>query len=228
MDHDVVVRQQMTEKYLLGELDSDVRDQFEEHYFECVDCAHDVRAAALFVEGSKLVLAENADSAEAGSRAQVAPPVRQGWGRWFRPALVMPVMALLLAVVGYQNLVTYRRAAPAESAQVVQWASLNVGTYGAEAAVIRPRQNEDFMLFVRIPRESGYTRYALDLINGAGKVEWSLAIPATQAVEQDQWSIRVPGANRQDGSYTLSVHGITAAGESRALGQAWFELQIAK
>jgi len=33
MDHDAVVRQKMTERYLLGELDSETRDEFEEHFF---------------------------------------------------------------------------------------------------------------------------------------------------------------------------------------------------
>src|SRR5450631_2029029 len=58
MDHDVVVRQKMTERYLLDELDPAARDEFEEHFFDCADCALDVHAGALFVEQSKVVLAE--------------------------------------------------------------------------------------------------------------------------------------------------------------------------
>src|ERR1035441_1684537 len=41
MDHDAVVRQNMTERYLLNELDPEARDEFEEHYFDCPDCAAD-------------------------------------------------------------------------------------------------------------------------------------------------------------------------------------------
>jgi hypothetical protein len=36
MDHEVVVRQQMTERYLLDELDPHERAEFEEHFFEWV------------------------------------------------------------------------------------------------------------------------------------------------------------------------------------------------
>jgi len=50
MDHTAVVRDKMTERYLLNELDSDLRDQFEEHYFDCQECALDVSAGAQFVE----------------------------------------------------------------------------------------------------------------------------------------------------------------------------------
>ena len=33
MDHDEAVRHKATEKYLLGELDPELKDQFEEHLF---------------------------------------------------------------------------------------------------------------------------------------------------------------------------------------------------
>jgi hypothetical protein len=38
----------------------------------------------------------------------------------------------------------------------------------------------------------------------------------------------VPGANRAAGSYILIVRGVTAAGESKEVGRASFELQIPK
>ena len=53
MDHTAVVREKTTERYLLNELDPEVRDEFEEHYFDCPECAQDVSAAATFVEQSK-------------------------------------------------------------------------------------------------------------------------------------------------------------------------------
>ena len=36
MDHDEAVRQKATERYLLDELDAEIRDQFEEHLFDCL------------------------------------------------------------------------------------------------------------------------------------------------------------------------------------------------
>src|ERR1035438_2600632 len=105
MDHDAVVRQQMTERYLLNELDTQARDEFEEHFFDCQACALDVHAGALFIEQSKVALAERPEKASAGSLALVPATVKPGWWQWFRPVLAAPVMALLLVVVGYQNLV---------------------------------------------------------------------------------------------------------------------------
>jgi len=227
MDHDVVVRLKMTERYLLGELDPDTRDEFEEHFFDCPECALDVRAGALFVEQSKVVLAEKSEPGSAGMPVPSPVPAKPGWFPWLRPGFVAPVMVLLLAVIGYQNLVTYpqlRRAL--NSPRVLPFASINVGTWGSSGPVISTHPGEGFLLFVRIPPDSSYSQYIADLDNPAGKLEWSLTIPASST--QDQWPVQVPGAKREGGSYILIVRGVTVAGESKELGRASFELQIQK
>jgi hypothetical protein len=227
MDHDVVVRQKMTERYLLNELDPQARDEFEEHFFDCPDCALDVHAGALFVEESKLALAEESEPVSAGLHLTAPVPAKLGWLSWLRPTVVVPVMALLLVVIGYQNLVTYPQLQQAlNSPQVLPWAPVNVGTWGSGGPVITARPGKGFLLFVRIPPEGGYSHYTADLYDPGGKLEWSLTIPATAA--QDQWPVQVPGANREAGSYTLAVRGVTAAGESKEVGRASFELQIQK
>jgi anti-sigma factor RsiW len=227
MDHDVVVREKMTEKYLLEELDPGVRDEFEEHFFDCPECAQDVRAGFEFVAHSKVVLKESSEAIPARATAPAPEPVRQGWFAWLRPAFAVPVLALLLAVIGYQNLVMYPELQSAlKQPQVLPWASVNVGTYGAGGPAIVVPPGKGFLLFVRIPPDRNYTRYRADLYNPAGKLEWSLTIPAVAS--QDQWPVQVPGANREAGRYTMAVSGVTAAGESKDLGRTSFELQIQK
>jgi len=225
MDHDVAIRQKMTERYLLDELDPAAREEFEEHFFGCTVCAFDVRAGAMFVAKSKAVLAEKpaADLAPQPSTLPVAP----GWFSWLRPAFAVPLMALLLAVVAYQNLVTLPRVMQKLSTpSVLPFASVNVGTYGTSEPVVTTYAGEDFLIFVRIPPESGYSSYIGDLYDPAGKLDWSVTIPAAAA--HDQWPIRIPGANRAPGSYHLAVHGIDPGGESKDLGHGSFELQIQK
>ncbi|PYU53470.1 MAG: hypothetical protein DMG48_01380 [Acidobacteria bacterium] len=46
MDHNEALRLHAVEKYVLGELPPSLRDEFEQHFFECQECALDVRAAA--------------------------------------------------------------------------------------------------------------------------------------------------------------------------------------
>jgi hypothetical protein len=225
MDHDVVVGQKMTERYLLNELDPEMRDEFEEHFFDCPVCALDVRAGAMFVEQSKVVLAEK--PTEVSARPPTPVKVKQGWFAWLRPTVAIPVMALLLAVIGYQNLVKYPRLVRTmNSPKVYPVALVNVGTWGSGGPVIPIRAGEGFSLLVRIPPEGGYSYYKAELNNPGGKVEWTVTIPATSG--QDQWSVQVPGTNRVAGRYTLAVLGVTAAGESKGVGRASFELQIQK
>ena len=225
MDHDVVVRQKMTERYLLNELDSESRDEFEEHFFDCPECALDVRAGSAFVEQSKNVLAEAREAGMAPASSPTPAPARGGWLAWLRPAFAAPALALLLAVVGYQNLVTYPRLQQAlNRPQVLPWAPLNVGTWGSGGPVITASPGQGFLLFVRIPPEGSYSSYTADLYSPAGKVEWSLTIPV--AAGQDQWPVQVPGANREAGTYALAIRGVTAAGESKEVGRTTFELKI--
>jgi hypothetical protein len=103
-------------------------------------------------------------------------------------------------------------------------ASLNVGTYAGEGPVILVSRGKGFVLFVRIPPDPAYSSYKADLYNPAGKLEWSLTIPA--ASSRDQWPVEVPAADRAAGTYTLAVRGVTATGESRDVGRTPFQLQI--
>jgi anti-sigma factor RsiW len=223
MDHDEAVRTNVTERYLLEELDPDLRDQFEEHLFDCQECALDVRAAAMFVEQSKAILSEREETVP----VRVPVPERSGWFARLRPAFAVPVLALLLALVGYQNFVTVPRLEQAaNNPKVLPWASVNVSTRGANRTAVATLAGEGFNLLVRIPPESRYTSYKLDLYTPAGKLEWSRTIPA--ASPEETRSIYIPGANRTQGTYELAVQGVTPAGESSDMGRYPVELQIQK
>ncbi|PYK95449.1 MAG: hypothetical protein DME36_01995 [Verrucomicrobia bacterium] len=56
MDHYEALQLQAAVKYVLGELPPSLRDEFEEHFFECPKCALDVNAAAEFVDNVRAVL----------------------------------------------------------------------------------------------------------------------------------------------------------------------------
>jgi hypothetical protein len=221
MDHSDALRLKATERYLLNELEPDQLDQFEEHLFDCPECAIDIRAGAMFLEQAKNQLAPATDS------VPLRKPIRSPWSSWLRPAFAIPALALLLVVIGYQNLVTFPALQQAlHRPQVVPWASVNVGTWGAGGPVIEAKPGQGILLFVRIPPENAYLSYAADLYNPAGKLEWSLSFPANAG--QDQWPLQVPGSNWQAGTYTLKVRGTTPAGESKDLGRTSFDLQIQK
>jgi hypothetical protein len=223
MDHTAVVREKMTERYLLNELDSPIRDEFEEHYFDCPDCALDVSAGAQFIEQSKMVLTQKNEPIPI--RPTPSPRPSPGWFAWLRPAFAAPALALLLAIAGYQNLVTYPRLqSELKRPQVLPAVSVNLGTYSIGGTPTSVPDGKGLLLFVRIPPDGAYTRYTAELYNPGGKLEGSFTVAA--AAGQDQWPVTIPGAPREAGTYTIAIHGVTPAGETKDLGSTSFQLRI--
>jgi anti-sigma factor RsiW len=230
MDHDEVVRQKMTERYLLNELDPEARDEFEEHYFDCPDCAADVHAGALFVEQSKVVFQSEESQAISSERPATSPelvsmPVKagSGWFAWLRPAFIVPVIALLMAVIAYQDWAKSRLQQAADSPQLLASAVVNVNVRGAEPILVPVHAGQAFGLSLNVPPDSRFSSYKLDLYSSQGKLEWSRTIPASG---NDTLSLYVPGSDPVP--TTLAVSGITAGGESVDLGRYPIELQSQK
>jgi len=225
MDHQEAIRLTATERYLMDELSPELRDQFEEHYFDCPECALDVRAASRFIEQSKEILAEEVHPSEVPvPRAMPAP---SGWLAWLRPAVLVPVLALLLIVIAYQNLVTYPETKVAVNhPEVLSWATINTRTRGGTATKIDIYRGSGFVLMVNIPPDAQYSRYVAELYNPAGDKEWTLTILATP--EEDTYVVRVPPASRDSGTYALTLHGITGTGQSTQISRTPFELQVEK
>jgi len=249
MDHDVVVREKMTEKYLLAELDPALRDQFEEHFFECLDCARDVRAGSDFVAHSKNILAAGSEDAAEAARGRAnnaadraahrakdwvkdrARDAGSGaawhWLAWLRPALAVPALAVLLAVIGYQNFVQLPRIEHSTNQpHVLPAATVNLLTYGANASPLAVHEGEGFLLNVIVPPGHRYSAYRVDLYGPAGKLEASLPIAGSAADET--WPIQFPPASRQSGAYKLAVLGVSAEGQETEVGTSSFEVRIEK
>lgn len=219
MDHADVVRLKATERYLLNELDPDQVDQFEEHLFDCQECALDVRAAAMFVEQSKGILAETTNAVP----LRVMAPVRKPWLAWLRPAFAVPAMAVLLAVIGYQNLVVYpgmKQGVP----YLFPSASINVATRSGATPVVRAKNNEAFVLLINLPTENRFSSYIADLYDPAGHIKWS--VPITAETANDTVPMRI-WAQHEPGVYTLAVRGIPQEGGSPSeIGRQPFELRL--
>ncbi len=56
MSHDEALCILAAEKYLLREFDDKLREAFEEHFFDCSECAADLRAGATFLDVLKRLL----------------------------------------------------------------------------------------------------------------------------------------------------------------------------
>ncbi|MFZ0292486.1 MAG: zf-HC2 domain-containing protein [Candidatus Sulfotelmatobacter sp.] len=225
MDHSEANRLMASEKYLLDELSPTEMEEFEEHLFGCHDCAMDVRAGSVFLAQGKAELASS--PANAG---RIPAEVRPSHGfSWWRAAFAIPAMAILLIVVGYQNLVTYPalKGALAENRapRILPAAALvSSATRGAEPTVVEVRADEPFLLPLDIPPQNAYQSYVVELQNPAGVVQWSL--PVSSESVKNTLTIGAPGVDKA-GRYEVVVLGRSANGETSEVGRYPFELQFA-
>jgi len=215
MKHEEAVEQMAVERYLLDELTPGLREEFEEHVFDCAECSLDLRAEAAFLEEAKIQIPMLVPPAPA-ARPKPAPR-RTEWFAWLRPAFAVPTFAALLAVLGYQNLRTIPslRTASTEP-RLAPWASFHTGTRGDAHLAVPADRKQGTVLLIEIPQENGYTTYRFDLYDQQGKRFWTqTAVPAGQAeMGSGAFSLMIPGAGLQEGSYTLVVSGVTPQGGS--------------
>ena len=232
MNHNEAVQQMAAERYLLDELTGGVRDEFEEHLFDCPKCAFEVRAGTAFVDEAKVQLpgiaTESAAKEKAGKTGE-----RRGFS-WWRPVFAVPVFAALLIVVGYQNLVTIPAFRNAENQpRIVALGPLSGATRGGAPTAIPADRAHGVALPVDLPIEPGlgnFVSYSFDLNDPQGKLAWtgSIAAPAQEAGGDLQLSIVIPGGMLQSGTYSLAVSGVGAHGERTAIGQYVFAISLAK
>ena len=230
MDHSEAVEQMIAERYLLGELTPEARDGFEEHMFGCLECAEDLRAAAAFVGEAKVqlpALTENlpARPAAGASKPGVKP---DRWLSWWRPVFTVPVFASLLVVLGYQNLVTLPALSKAANQpRLVPWVPLRGATRSGEHLLVTADREHGVALPVDLFQPSGvepYTLFTFALIDPQGRSLWT---GSSNAPASDQRiSLAIPGSILRTGTYTVSVSGIGAHGESTPVQQYVFDLHL--
>jgi hypothetical protein len=98
--HDEAVKTLATERYLLGEMPDGERDAFEEHFFDCPDCADDVRAGGLVQDGVRAGLLGTSRAAAADPRVL---PFRTRRGL-VTTILPWAAAATFAVIAGYQAL----------------------------------------------------------------------------------------------------------------------------
>jgi Putative zinc-finger len=216
MNHQEATRLMAVEKYILQELSPEDRDRFEEHFFDCPECAQELRSTASFIAEAKAKLAgEAAGGTPISGTASSAPPRRAGAGAprsWvatlFRPAFAAPAFALLLMVIVYQNLLVLPRATdPGMAAsEILPAVSLVAGnSRGGSIPAVAVTDGHSILVSVDIPTQEKFTQYECVLISPTGARLWRLGISPEQA--RDTVPIRISAPHWTRGEYTLVVQG---------------------
>jgi hypothetical protein len=228
MDHEEALRRAAVEKYLLNEMPPPERDEFEAHFFDCQECAVDLRTTAAFLEGVKKELQRS----RAARPAPAAP--KKPWFEFsWRPAFAAPAFALLLLVIAYQTAVVLPRnsgdGARLKNPEILTSLSLIGGnSRGGNAPSAKVAEGQPLLLSVDIPTAERFSSYTCVLVAPSGAVVWRLPVSSDQA--KDTVAIRVPAGGLARGDYRLIVqgHANPVGAEAAELASYRFTLDISR
>ncbi|MBS1805110.1 MAG: zf-HC2 domain-containing protein [Acidobacteria bacterium] len=213
MDHGEALKMMAAERYLLDELTPEERDAFELHMFDCQECALDLRAGSAFMNEAKSQLNEMEFDSPAPFTAAAPSPrsasKKKGWSFLWQPAFAMPVFAILLAVIAYQNfsaIPSLRRAA--SEPKVLYSNPIHIATRGDAHTTVQADRNDGLSLSLELPQSTTYSSYVFEMYDPNGKQFWKHTVSRGTG-DQSLVSLIVPGSGLLPGSYTLAVSGMT-------------------
>jgi hypothetical protein len=108
MTHQQAIDGMASERYLLEEMSEVERFEFEAHYFDCAECAEDVRLSDLVREEARRGSARPIEATNVVRASFQGRQSSKSAGGWRRPMQAIPwaAAAALALTVGYQSFVT--------------------------------------------------------------------------------------------------------------------------
>jgi hypothetical protein len=205
MDHEQAVKMQAPERYLLNELTQEERDDFEEHYFVCTDCAEEVRAAFAFRDNARAVFASQGDPI--GARAPARSKPRRDWFGWLTPSWAPVAATLLLAITLYQSVFVIpdlrKELADATSPQVLPTIVARSATRSDDAP-IQIRENERFVqLVLDINATASVSSYLFEMRDESGTLVFDLTAPAPSG--GSSLNLLLSASELKSGRYAITI-----------------------
>lgn len=219
MNHNDALQTFAAEKYVLNELAGQERDEFEEHFFECQECALDVRSGAAFIRQARR---------ELEAAPQQAPAPRRSFFSMFSMPLAGLAMAGLAMVVVYQNAVTLPalrgQLASANAPVVLSTTSLIGGaSRGGDLPSVDATGARLLFLNVDVPTDDRFSSYQLKFSDQAGTSEGTVDVSPEQA--KNTLLVRLPANGIHDGINTLVIEGVSG-GSNPAVKLAQYRFRV--
>lgn len=205
MDHNEAIELKAAERYVLCELPEELREAYEEHFFDCLECAAHIQAATIFAATTHDVFAEDPSVPSVRSNGRVSL-----WQRLLRPLVVAPTFAALALalVVGYE----FQRASlkPTEIAAVMSSIKLlgDERRGPADPPVVRVRPRESFALNFDFLPSAKFDSYLGELRDAAGHTVLPVKLAGDTATHEV--NVVVPGGLVRPGKYILAFFGASA------------------
>jgi hypothetical protein len=204
MTHQQAIDTMAAERYLLDEMTEVEKHAFEDHFFDCGDCAEEVRRGELIrqeVRRAKPQPRRNAGLSLVATRRPV----------WQRPSVIIPwaAAATLALTTGYQSLVTVPMLRQANSPQSLSPVMLREATRGA-VPVVKVSPEQRFVTLGLDVMSSSAQEVIYDLLDQAGATILSGRTPLPPSGAP--LFLLIPADELGQGRHTLVVRNPTSTG----------------
>ena len=217
MDHREAIESQAVERYLLKEFSASERDEFEEHYFGCGECASDLRSTSAFLELAGRVIVS-------GRTRERKPKILPFLNRWQPLGYAIAASIACFSIVLYQNILVIPKLRSSASPQALQYFSVTDKTArGSVQTAFKIEPGKPFLLLVDFPPREAIGEYRCDISNLAGRRMLSFSLSKENA--QNTVPLLIPAASLGHGVYSLSVSG-RSANESAYIEMQTFHFEI--
>jgi len=219
MDHSLIERTDVIDRYVRGTMPPAERSEFEEHYLDCQECLEQLELARSLREGIKVCAAQASQGVAAQPRSRSF-----GWFGWrlaTSAAMALLLISAIPSVVLYRSLESTRTELDQETRkadQLVNAPLLPPGVYtlsptrGAQATrTIRIPHSPRWILLALELDTSQYHDYRAVLRDGTGQTAWSS--DELKADGPDAIGVALPSRILHPGDYMLVLEGHAVDGK---------------
>ncbi len=222
MDHETAIRLNATERYFLGELPSDERDAFEEHYFDCAECAADVQAMTIFAANAKQVFrAERSGPPRSEQPAMPAGALLSKRAVWISALLNVCLLAALGYVWFDMRAQMRRELAESTAPQFVQ--DISVLGVARGPADLREIASSTRRIVFSFYLQQPFQKLAYELKSASGLVQPRRILPSPPKEESAESHLSISTADLNPGEYEIAIWGINGGVET-PVGQSKFRI----
>jgi hypothetical protein len=221
MNHTEAVSTGAVERYWLGQLSASESDEFEQHFFDCLECTRELRASAIFEDNARAVLLEERSVAEPTLQKTARPvkPSRWAWF-WQRPWSAAPALAALVlaAVTAYQASVVIPglrgQLRDALSPQPVASYVLPPISRGDARTLEVPESGRFYAMYMDPTWEGSFATYLCSVQDESGSTRFSVRLPAPPPGKPIQ--ILMARSLLPSGRYTVVIRNAAETGKPEA------------
>lgn len=218
MDHMTAIENHTAERYLMGDLNEEDRDAYEEHFFSCAACAEEIKSASAFIESARRLVQDELRAQAYGAEYRQAK--RRSWLNW--GSLLQPIpaaaCALLLMVGGfavYQATITVPRLNQMASALVIPQNTVQMVLTQSHGEKEMAQAGKPLLLRFAVPAPDGsvasFNSCKADIVTESYARKFSFDISLQEL--HDPVQVFLNAGALQPGKYFMIVRGVKSDGK---------------